>query len=309
LFSKSILLIGLFSVIISVYRQEAFKIFDKFYLVDMLTLFKRQLSSESCGMIEGPFCYQVANEKLLKESELLTETITKLSEDKNYDTSLENALSSLRSNLDKFKAKYKGNTSTQFKLAPKVMMNLLLNFESFDTQTTNRDVYMPEEKIVNFNVGYIKIAFKGKLRLTLDKTSTYENPPAKTFGVIEERDLTLKFDKPVFLRYLYLRPHKPVEKQSKYIVEVKGLKSEQSIFVITEPHMLSPKQWVKIVPPQKVIDTLVLPKGYDVDDISINHNSEFSEDIDNNEHLSNLIQNVIDEIMNKNNNKVNKDDF
>lgn len=70
-------------------------------------------------------------------------------------------------------------------------MNLLLNFESFDDTTTVRDVYMPEEKIVNFNVGYLKLNFKGKLRLTADRANKLHNKinnsdsPSKTYGVIE----------------------------------------------------------------------------------------------------------------------------
>lgn len=96
-------------------------------------------------------------------------------------------MSVLKTNLEKFQTTNKVIKTTQFKLAPKVMMNLLLNFESFDPQTIIRDTYMPEEKIVNFNVGYMKINFKGKLRLSHEKESSYDNPPAKTFGIIEER--------------------------------------------------------------------------------------------------------------------------
>lgn len=74
------------------------------------------------------------------------------------------------------------------------MMNLLLNFESFDQTTAVRDVYMPEEKIVNFNVGYLKMNFKGKLRLTQDRDTTTNiqrtrdlDNPARSYGVIEDR--------------------------------------------------------------------------------------------------------------------------
>ena len=101
-------------------------------------------------------------------------------------------------NLEKFKNKFKASKTTQFKVAPKVLMNLLLNFESFDPQTMGKDVYMPEEKIINFNVGYLKINFKGKLRLSHDKASTYENPPAKTYGIIEERGNLLNLNRFIY---------------------------------------------------------------------------------------------------------------
>jgi hypothetical protein len=75
-----------------------------------------------------------------------------------------------------------------FKFTPKIMMNLLLNFESFDQTTTNKDVYMQEEKVVHFNVGYIKLTFLGKLRLTQEKkTKSSKEGPFKTYGVIEDQ--------------------------------------------------------------------------------------------------------------------------
>ena len=74
-----------------------------------------------------------------------------------------------------------------FKFTPKIMMNLLLNFESFDKTTAERDVYMQEEKVVHFNVGYIKLTFAGKLRLTQEKKSTGKETPSKTYGVVEEK--------------------------------------------------------------------------------------------------------------------------
>ena len=122
-------------------------------------------------------------------SDLLMETIKEISTNQSITNNLENVLSILKKNLEKFKKLNKFEKTTQFKLAPKVMMNLLLNFESFDPQTMIKDVYMPEEKIVNFNVGYLKMNFKGKLRLSHDKTSSYDNPPAKTYGIIEDRGI------------------------------------------------------------------------------------------------------------------------
>jgi hypothetical protein len=70
-------------------------------------------------------------------------------------------------------------------------MNLFLTFESYDQTTANKDVYMQEEKVIQFNVGYMKLSFKGKLRLTQDKKENimynYQDAPDKTYGVVEER--------------------------------------------------------------------------------------------------------------------------
>ena len=82
------------------------------------------------------------------------------------------------------------------------MMNLLVNFESYDTQVVNKDMYMPEEKIVNFNVGFLKIFFKGKLRITMDRlgsnVAVAENEaeaddgdrPSKAYAVVEDRGIS-----------------------------------------------------------------------------------------------------------------------
>jgi hypothetical protein len=57
-----------------------------------------------------------------------------------------------------------------------------------------------------------------------------------------------------------------------------------------------------------VVDAIKLPRDFEVDDIQISHDSEFIEDKDNKEDLTNMIQTIIDEIMNKNK-KVDKEDF
>ena len=131
---------------------------------------------------------------------MLIDVIKTLKIDNNIEPSVDDVLSILEKKLQNFKSKNKITKSKQFKLAPKVMMNLLLNFESFDPQTMLKDVYMPEEKIINFNVGYLKINFKGKLRLSHDKSSSYDSPPAKTYGIIEERG---KKNQIKFFRFIY----------------------------------------------------------------------------------------------------------
>ena len=65
-------------------------------------------------------------------------------------------------------------------------------------------------------MGYLKLNFKGKLRLTMDRENkdrkinikSAMEAPINTFGVIEDEDLYIKFDKPVYIKSLYLRLHK-----------------------------------------------------------------------------------------------------
>jgi hypothetical protein len=134
-------------------------------------------------------------------------------------------------------------------------MNLLLNFESFDQTTKVRDVYMPEEKIINFNVGYLKLNFKGKLRLTIEKENliktvnrNVETGPTGTYGVIEERDLLIKFDKPVLIKYLYIRPHFSTKenKYKNYEMNVVGYLNEQVVFSTKMYIMPNNREWVNL---------------------------------------------------------------
>ena len=57
-------------------------------------------------------------------------------------------------------------------------------------------------------------------------------------------DLFIKFDKPVLIKYLYLRPHKTTNTHAQYSFDVIGYKNEQVIFTIRENAILAHKQWV-----------------------------------------------------------------
>jgi hypothetical protein len=103
---------------------------------------------------------------------------------------LSNLKLKLEIELKKFNSKHKSKTES-VKFQPKVIMNLLLNFESYDQTTKKKDVYMPHEKIVHFNIGFIKVNFIGKLRITQDRNDELpvdiNNPPYKSYGVVEEK--------------------------------------------------------------------------------------------------------------------------
>jgi hypothetical protein len=52
-----------------------------------------------------------------------------------------------------------------------------------------------------------------------------------------------------------------------------------------------------------------MPKDFDVDDINITHDSEFSGSEEENSQLSSILQNVIDEIMDQNKKKKHPEDL
>jgi len=97
----------------------------------------------------------------------------------------------LKNELKRFNTKHAPN-SEAIKISPKVQMNVLLNFESYDQTTATKDTYMPEEKIIQFsNIGLIKLNFRGKLRITSDRDNKtpidVNNPPNRSYGVVEDR--------------------------------------------------------------------------------------------------------------------------
>jgi hypothetical protein len=169
----------------------------------------------------------------------------------NSKLDLDTVQKALSRELQNFREKHKSSISEVFKFSPKVLMNLILNFESFDETTKLRDVYMPEEKVVNFNVGYLKLNFKGKLRLTQDKEKIMKpnkniEGPTGTYGVVEDRDLFIKFDKPVTIKHIYLRPHfsTPENKFKNYEMNLSGYRNEKEVFHSRSQLMPNNREWV-----------------------------------------------------------------
>jgi len=266
-------------------------------------------------MVEGPNCFQLANYDNLLDNEYLNQMIQKLKLS-NIDVSIEALSSTLKRELHKFKEKYKASLSEVYKFNPKIMMNLLLNFESFDETTKVRDVYMPEEKIINFNVGYLKINFKGKLRLTADRESkkiVHKNPnvldgfPGNTYGVVEERDLIIKFDKPVIIKHVFVRAHQidKTGKNNMSQMNFEGYRKDALVYSTKMRFSYMDKEWTKITPTQTVVDSIKFPKDFDIDDLHISHDSDYADNEENNGQITSILQTVIDELIEQSNNKKN----
>jgi hypothetical protein len=202
-------------------------------------------------MSDGPDCFQLSNPRDLLTDEYLLSIIEKL-KNKNSEISTETLYKLINKELTYFKDKHRNSISEVFKFKPKIMLNLLLNFESYDQTTKDHDIYMPEEKLIHFNVGHLKLNFKGKLRLTMDRNNKQKktdtkpsiDSPAKTYGVTEEEDLYIKFDKPVYIKSLYIRLHKSevnIHKNEK--IYVVGYKNNKEVLG-TKINSLSYK-WVR----------------------------------------------------------------
>ena len=101
---------------------------------------------------------------------------------------------------DLYIAKNKKSINQTFNINPKIQLNLLLNFESYDFSTQYEDLYFPEEKLIKFNIGYLKLMIKGgKLRITQERENGKAKPhnrgmePYGAFSIVED-DGKLKFD-------------------------------------------------------------------------------------------------------------------
>lgn len=220
-------------------------------------MYSKQQNYKRCNLVDGPNCYSVSHYNQLKGSEYLKEIIDKV-KSKGVHLTVDSVQKTLQTELHSFSNKYKLHQTQTFNIAPRIMMNLLMNFESFDQTTRERDIYMPQERTINFAVGSIKINFIGKLRLTSDRTNKVDSKkiitpkkdgPNQTFGVIEDKDLIIKFDKPVLIHYIYVRPHQQanLKEENKYKLfdlEITGFSKDKMVFRTTSSLIYQNDQWV-----------------------------------------------------------------
>ena len=207
-FFKKFFIIFLINLILvnSVYRKDAFHIFDKFSVLQNLEIYKNQLEEGQCNSTQGTFCFPLNIESYFEQTQLIDEITSKIISEKNNNNNHKNSLSNINEPIELdtiiqkiqiLKEMYlKANQKIDqgaFNINPKIQLNLLLNFESYDITTKYEDLYMPIEKLISFNVGYLKLNFKGgKLRVTQERVNgkplalVKKNSPYGAHGVIEE---------------------------------------------------------------------------------------------------------------------------
>ena len=190
--TKFLYFLTILYIVNCVYRKDVYKIFDKYTVLDTLSIFQQQLHKNQCTSNQGPNCYLLTGEQYLEEQEIVKSVIEDLNKEQTA-TNFSNILIKLSAIRNTFNSKNKGHKTEIFSVAPKIMMNLLLNFESFDPTTVTSDQFMPEEKVISFNVGYLKLTFKGTLRITQDRINgrgvkiDKNSPPNGAYGVVEKR--------------------------------------------------------------------------------------------------------------------------
>lgn len=106
---------------------------------------------------------------------------------------LNNIIENIQFLKDKYLKNNKESADQVFNISPKIQLNLLLNFESYDVGTVYEDQIMPEEKLIKFNIGHLKLNFRGgKLMVTQERINgkavetNKQIPPNGAFGVIKD---------------------------------------------------------------------------------------------------------------------------
>ena len=283
---KIFLYISSLLIIKCTYRQEAYHFFDNFYYKDKIELYEKQQNNKKCTSRDGPDCFFLSKYNNIENSLKNITPEIKIP----YYLTLLNLKESLSDSTNVVKSKAKLEVSKPFELNSVTQLTLLLNFESFDVKTKIKDILAPEEIVTNFDMGFIKLTLFGKLLLTYNnQIKTNEKPknleeesntPSGTYGIIESNELIIKFDKPMFLVSLFIKKNKNNKSNLPFIIyaEYKG----KQFSIATEKNAQYNK-WTKVNTLRALSDLVILPKGFDIDNLSILYSSNYDE---NHPHIS-----------------------
>lgn len=157
-------------------------------------MYQKQIQERQCDSTKGPNCFFINGDDYFQQNQLIDDIVTNIRlENRDNPVNLITIIKKIR----ELKMKYLNNNSATinqvFSITPQIQMNLLLNFESYDITTQYEDIYLPEEKIIKFNIGHLKLTFKGgKFRITQEridgkpKNYNKQEAPYGAFAVIED---------------------------------------------------------------------------------------------------------------------------
>jgi len=263
-----------------IYREEAFHFFDSFYYKDKFEIYEKQQSKKKCSGHDGPNCFflskynEIEDSLINSEPEIKTIKYKTLNKIKNY----------LLDSTDIIKNKDKNKFSQIFEINNDLEMSFLLNFDLYDIKTQKNDIIAPEEILSEFEYDYIKLTIYGKLILTyknqikpkkIPETLEEEiNTPSGTYGIIDSNHLKIKFDKPMFLISLFIKKNinNKSDKPFNIFAEYKG-----ESFVIATELNAEYNKWIKVNTIYALSNSIILPKGFDIDNINIYYSSNYDD--------------------------------
>ena len=169
------------------------------------------------------------------------------------------------------------NNSDSFHDLLKLMYTFYLTFESYDSQTKIADIYMPNEKVVTFPYSTLKINFKGKLRLSYEKIYNFildksTQTPNDTYGIIESNELVIYFDRVCQCQYLYIRESGIKFTAQRKQVYINAYLNGVNVYK-TKLNSVLPHIWTRIDFPNVEFNQLVLPGGFDIDNLRFTYQS------------------------------------
>jgi hypothetical protein len=288
------------------YRKEAFHIFDPYYYGDLFNLYSNNIAINKCSISQGPNCFFL-NKYNQIENDFNNMNIKKKDfyEIKKYfETFTEKVEKSSKNEINNENIKNLNNL---------VEYNLLLTFESYEEKVKEKNFYLPEEILTNFEFGYIKLTFIGKLLITKDNLpkipNMKNNPdyPSGPYGIIESEELVIKFHKPMYFISVYARKSK-TNKLFNPLFEIKGTLNEKN-FLLASINIDNDNQWKKVMNTQgQITDSIILKKGFDIDNIYISYKANIdinANNLLNNNKYNKIIQKAIKEGLKKKNNNNN----
>ncbi len=143
-------------------------------------------------MNQGPSCFFIDGEETIKSNGLLS-VLSQDLKTQTYKEKVPILLDRIKQLKETYTTKNSSSIGQVFNIQPKIQMSLLLTFESYDPKTLKGDFYIQEEKIVKFNIGYLKLNFGGKLKISYAKdengkklhTVSGGTPSNGSFGIVE----------------------------------------------------------------------------------------------------------------------------
>lgn len=248
-----ILFLSLITLIISgSYIKNGITEFDKFLNLEISKTYLHQYTHKTCKSTDGPRCFFFKKNHTKITNKNLTSKIQKLSSKINdYKTSLQ-------------------NSRDAFQNPPSTTLKLLVSFETFDQDTINNNkiIYMPYSKDIGYFSESVTLIVEGKLRLTyLHKQAGYlysNNYPSGTIGIIESKHVTFRIKNKRFkCTSFYIKPHKG--NSANYKLYISAYDNEAQVYGQT--HTMTSNEWYKVTFPNIYMTRLILPQGYEIDNL------------------------------------------
>lgn len=138
---------------------------------------------------------------------------------------------------------------------------------------------MPSEMVVPYNDFYLILNFIGKIRLTTDHiTKQTDDIPNLTYGIIEETEIEIIFNRPLIMKHIYVRKHKDKDnnKNNEGVFTLTGYNNNKVVYVENEPITID--KWTKVTFNEELINSIRIEKGIDFDNMKVVYKSRLDPD-------------------------------